>query len=87
MIDAETYDWSRFSLVSYFDRPIDTVFRLWATGAGLESFFIAHARFRTADGAARASHDVVQKGDRYRWEWRYPVTLEGEVTSVVCDEK
>jgi uncharacterized protein YndB with AHSA1/START domain len=87
MIEAEVYDWSRFSLVSFYDRPIDTVFRSWSTGAGLESFFIAQARFMSADGAARASHEVVQKGDRYRWEWRHPVTLEGEVTSVASDEE
>ena len=87
MTDAADYDWSTFSIVLYYDRPIDEVFRSWTTGRGLESFFVAEARFRSADGIERAADEVVQKGDRFRWHWRHPFVLEGAVTNVVPNRK
>ena len=86
MIDAQTYDWSRFEIVEYYDAPIEAVFGAWATAAGLESFFIQSAHIETPDGRVRASREVAQSGDRYRWEWRHPASLEGEITSVVENE-
>ena len=83
MSRAAGYDWSRFEIVFYYDAPIERVFRAWATGGGLASFFIERAVFRDADGAERQSDEPVRVGDRYRWEWRQPFAAEGEVLDVI----
>lgn len=87
MVDAESYDWTRFEIVFYYDQPLPDVFRSWATAAGLESFFIQRAHFSSANGVERAPMDPIEKGDRYRWDWRQPISLEGEVTKVTLDKE
>lgn len=82
MIDPDKYDWTRFDVVFYYDQEPDRVFRAWATEAGLRSFFIETALFTAADGTRRGPEEVVRAGDRYRWDWRHPYWLEGEVTGV-----
>lgn len=82
MMDPESYDWSRFDIVFYYDQPPAEVFRAWATSAGLTSFFVETACFASNDGIERASGEIVTVGDRYRWDWRHPYWLEGEVTGL-----
>lgn len=83
MIDPEAYDWSRFDIVFYYDQSPSEVFRTWATPSGLTSFFIDRAVFTGPDGNERSPDEVVSAGDRYRWDWRHPYWLEGEITRVV----
>ncbi|NNE44823.1 MAG: SRPBCC domain-containing protein, partial [Gemmatimonadetes bacterium] len=82
-----TYDWSRFELVYYYDRPLPDVFRAWATAAGLESFFIEEARAAPPDGDPRGPSEVVQEGDVYHWRWRHGHELDGVFTRVVDNEQ
>jgi uncharacterized protein YndB with AHSA1/START domain len=82
MIDPESYDWSRFDIVFYYDRPVFEVFRAWSTAEGLTSFFVETAAFVSPDGVERRSDECAGIGDRYRWDWRHPYWLEGEVTGV-----
>lgn len=82
MIDPESYDWSRFDIVFYYDRPPAEVFRAWSTSEGLTSFFVETAAFVSPDGVERQSKEFARVGDRYRWDWRHPYWLEGEVTGV-----
>ena len=85
MIDPETYDWSRFEIVFYYDQPVDAVFRAWATPSGLESFFIENASFFTGQGRQRSADEQIETGDAYRWRWRQPHALEGTVLEVLPD--
>lgn len=78
MLDPDAYDWTRFSLTFYYDAPLATVFASWASGAGLESFFVERVEFRGADGA-RSSTDLCQSGDAYHWTWRQPFEVRGTV--------
>jgi uncharacterized protein YndB with AHSA1/START domain len=78
-MDPADYDWSRFELVYYYDRPVVDVFRAWATAAGLESFFLAAAVFTDPEGRERAPDEPAQAGDTYRWTWRHGHSVEGEV--------
>jgi uncharacterized protein YndB with AHSA1/START domain len=87
MPDAERYDWSRFEIVYYYDRPLETVFRAWTTAAGLSSFFVADARFTAPEGDPRRPDEIAQAGDGYRWEWRHPFVLEGRVTDLVNEKR
>jgi len=74
---TETYDWTRFLVHMYYDAPLERVFRAWATAEGLESFFIASARHASADGGARAPHELACPGDRYEWTWLHGLGLKG----------
>jgi uncharacterized protein YndB with AHSA1/START domain len=87
MIDPQTYDWSRFEIAFYYDRSVSDVFRSWVTGSGLEAFFIERAFFKSGAGTTRAPNDIVEKGDQYRWEWRQPFSVEGEVIAVKDNEE
>jgi len=82
MIDSDTYDWSRFDIVFYYDQAPDQVFHAWATPVGLTSFFIDKAVFTAPDGTERGGDEQAVSGDRYRWDWRHPYWLEGEITRV-----
>ena len=87
MIDAGTYDWSKFEIVFYYDQSIDDVFRFWVTGAGLEAFFIEKAYFESIAGVKRAANDMIEKGDQHRWKWRQPFTVSGEVLNVKYNQE
>ena len=87
MFRPETYDWSRFEIVFYYDVPIERVFRAVSTAGGLASFFIEKATFRDAEDNARADDEPARVGDRYRWDWRQPFSVEGEVTEVIPNRK
>ena len=58
MFRPETYDWSRFEIVFYYDVPIERVFRAVSTAGGLASFFIEKATFRDAEDNARADDET-----------------------------
>jgi len=87
MIDSDSYDWSRFDIVFYYDQTPDQVFQAWATATGLTSFFIDRAVFTGPEGGERGPDEVAVAGDRYRWDWRHPYWLEGEVTHVIADRE
>lgn len=75
-------DWSKFVLKIPVNAEIRQVYDLWATPAGLESFFLRQALFTGADGAAKSKEQPIAKGDTYLWRWHgYPdsVTETGTV--------
>ncbi|MGD8772251.1 MAG: SRPBCC domain-containing protein [Gammaproteobacteria bacterium] len=80
MIDPDSYDWSRFEIVFYYDRPPAEVFQAWSTVRGLTSFFVETANFVSPGGVERDCNESAHVGDRYRWDWRHPYWLEGEIT-------
>jgi len=84
-MDATQYDWSRFSIVFYFDQPVDVVFAKWATSEGLASFFVKEAMFASEGGNQRAPTEMAQAGDIYTWRWRHDAGLEGRVLAVEPD--
>ena len=79
---SDTYDWTRFELVFYYDQSVENVFLAWSTADGLESFFIEHASFTSLSGVRRDGRDIVESGDTYRWDWRHPNSLDGQITAV-----
>jgi uncharacterized protein YndB with AHSA1/START domain len=87
MIDPDTYDWSTFEIVFYYDRPVGEVFRAWATAEGLESFFIESARFTSTEGTQRAPAEIIGTGDDYAWTWRHGHSITGRVTNVFEDRE
>ena len=87
MTKTQSYDWSRFEIFFYYDQPVEEVFLYWTTAAGLEAFFIEKAYFASKAKTIRSSEEVIEKGDRYRWEWRQNFSLEGDVLNVKNNEE
>ena len=87
MKTVQTYDWSQFEVVFYYDESTDNLMQYWATPSGLESFFIEEAHFRPVAGVPRAAGEFVQAGDRYRWVWRHAFAVEGEILAVRKNEE
>jgi uncharacterized protein YndB with AHSA1/START domain len=81
-MQADDYAWTRFELVFYYDQAIEEVFAAWATGAGLESFFIENALFTSRSSGERKPQDIIESNDTYRWEWRHAASLDGKITGV-----
>ncbi len=63
------YDWSRFSQKIYINAPVQKVYDKWTTRAGLESWFLRKAEFKTPDGVLKEHDSLIQKGDTYEWMW------------------
>lgn len=63
------YDWSKFVQKIYIKAPMQAVYNAWTTRAGLESWFLRIAEFKTPDGTIREDGSPVQAGDTYSWLW------------------
>jgi len=44
-LDLKNFDWSQFTISFYYPVDVEKLYKLWATSAGLESFFIEKAIF------------------------------------------
>ncbi len=84
---SNTYDWTKFDIVFYYNQSIEEVFRFWATSSGLEEFFIEKASYESADRIKRSSKEIAQRGDKYYWKWRHSFSIEGEVLNVINNEE
>lgn len=78
----DPYDWSRFEIFFYIQKPPDDVFKRWATSGGLESFFIRNARHRSSEGRVRDANELARSGDRYEWNWWHAFESSGEIRTV-----
>jgi len=79
---AEIYDWTRFQIHSYVGAQPEDVFRYWATAAGLESFFIRTAEFRSKGDQGRDPDEIVAGGDHYLWHFLHDFKLQGKIIEV-----
>jgi uncharacterized protein YndB with AHSA1/START domain len=72
----EPYNWSQFTKRIALHAPMDTIYKCWATQAGLESWFLRMAEFRKPDGSTRPPDGFIQAGDNYSWMWHgWPDTV------------
>lgn len=61
--------WSSFTLRVTIKADPQKIYDAWATQAGLESWFLRNAEFKTSDGVSRDRNAYIQKGDAYDWRW------------------
>ncbi len=61
--------WQAFKLTADFDSDVATLYKAWATQAGLESWFLRKAEFLGGEQEQRAADEFVQPGDSYLWKW------------------
>ena len=81
-----SYDWSQFHVRMRYLAAIDSVYRRFATAAGLESFFIYRAVHRSADSVERAPDELVSPGDSYAWDYVHDFGHGGTFTDIAVNQ-
>lgn len=64
-----TPDWTQFRRLIYIRASVETLYRMWATRKGMETFFLEYAPYSTAGGVIRGDAELCKSGDSYRWRW------------------
>lgn len=62
---------TEFTRKIYLKATLETVYRCWATEAGLCSWFLRTASFTDPSGRRRDSQEKAGAGDRYAWQWHH----------------
>jgi uncharacterized protein YndB with AHSA1/START domain len=76
------YTWDRFVTRINVNAPIEKLYRLWSTRAGIEFWFLRMSEYKNVNGELRKDEEPVQRGDTYRWRWHGwsdDVTEEGTI--------
>ena len=63
------HDWSKFHLRIPIKAHPRKIFDALTTPAGLESWFLKNAIFKSADGKVRDKMERIAVGDSYEWYW------------------
>jgi len=79
----ENSQWSSFRLRVNVNCKPEDAYRMWATPAGLENWFLRKATFADADGKERQTDELLQEGDTYQWLWHGYSDSVKEVGSVL----
>ena len=70
-------NWKTFEKRIFIAKPIEDVYRSWATQGQMETWFLEKAGFTTGTNQRKAD-EPVQKGDSFRWKWNnWDFTEEG----------
>ena len=77
-----TYDWTQFSKQIFIDADPETVFQAWAIPERLVSWFIAEARYTSAEGRERSPNETIVPDDTYWWRWHQAYEERGRVLSI-----
>ena len=62
-------NWTKFTITADLDTDARSVYKAWATPAGLESWFLRKAEFYTITGRLREPEEFILKEDTYEWLW------------------
>lgn len=76
-----SFDWSQFSQWIKIKAPVQSIYNLWTTRSGIESWFLRMGEY-SRSGNVLPDDAPVAVGDTYRWRWHgYPdtITETGEV--------
>ena len=84
----ENSQWSSFRLRVNVNCTVAEAYRMWATPAGLESWFLRKATFNSPQGAERKPEELLEEGDTYHWVWYgYPDSVKETGTVLKCNQK
>lgn len=76
------FDWSRFTQTIKIRADIATIYNLWTTRQGIESWFLRVGEFSRPGQGVLAEFEHIHAGDTYKWHWHgYPDTVveRGEI--------
>lgn len=60
--------WNTFTKRIRINKPIDSVYRSWATKAQIETWFLEKADY-FLERKQRQADELVKKGDSFEWKW------------------
>ncbi len=76
------YDWTLFKKRINIKASIAQVYKMWATPAGLEEWFLRNADYMSKENICRNAKEDIVVGDNFCWRWHgWPdsTTEKGEV--------
>ena len=76
------YDWSEMQVTLFIEAPVDAVFRMWGTAAGMRSFWPDEIACTKPDGTARQAKQTFENGDRVVMTFPTRGSTELEIVSV-----
>lgn len=80
--------WGSFTVRININAAVEKLYLLWATEAGMESWFLRLCEYKRASRTHRDSHDPVQNGDTYLWRWHgYSDEVKEEGMILECNGK
>ncbi len=72
--------WDNFKRRILINRPIEDIFKMWASSDGLTTWFLKVAEYADTDGNRRLPSEPYQAGDKYLWRWHnWDGSSEGKV--------
>lgn len=78
----DDYTWNNLNIKEVIKAPISEVYDKWATHEAITSWFLSKADFYDEKGRNRDTHELIQAGDTYRWEFKSPTPLEGKILEI-----
>jgi len=84
-----SFDWSRFTQTIKIKTDVPTIYNLWATRSGIESWFLRMGEF-SRNGNVIGDDEQIAAGDTYRWMWHgYPDTVfeTGKILEANCKDR
>lgn len=61
--------WSKFKVTADVDTDVRSMYEVWATSEGLETWFLRKADFFAIAGRQREPQEFIKKEDTYTWHW------------------
>jgi len=72
-------NWNTFKKRILINKPLEDVYRCWATKSEIESWFLETADFISTNGQ-RKPNELVQKEDEFTWKWNnWNITEKGQI--------
>jgi uncharacterized protein YndB with AHSA1/START domain len=68
-VTAHQYDWSSFTKRISVKAPVQALYTLCTTQAGMEAWFLRLAEYRLPNGTLRERDKPTQTGDMHKWLW------------------
>jgi len=68
-MSSPPYDWSRFVVRINVNADDESLYKAWATRAGMEYWFLRLCEYKKPDGKVLEPQHPVQAGDAYKWLW------------------
>jgi uncharacterized protein YndB with AHSA1/START domain len=63
------YNWCSFSARININATVASIYEMWATGVGMEKWFLRQCEIKNERGAGKAAGDFITKGDQFLWRW------------------
>ncbi|MDO9373459.1 MAG: SRPBCC domain-containing protein [Ferruginibacter sp.] len=75
------YNWGTFSKRINIQAPVENIYEMWATSAGIEKWFLRRCEITNERGVPKHPEKPFMIGDHYLWRWHgWPDEVKEEGT-------